>query len=71
MTDATEILVHWADLHRWAGSPHGVDAIVPRTHVSRESAAVRDGWYQRILGRLERTPADAEASLFHSPHDGI
>lgn len=45
-----------ADLHQWGGCPHGADSIAPHTHVSTESAAARDGWYDRMLA-----PVDAPA----------
>ncbi|BCW48023.1 alpha/beta hydrolase fold domain-containing protein [Arthrobacter sp. StoSoilB13] len=38
-----------ADLHQWAGTIHGSDLMVPEAHVSKESAAVRRGWYDRRM----------------------
>ncbi|SEQ70614.1 alpha/beta hydrolase fold [Arthrobacter sp. OV608] len=42
-----------ADLHQWAGTIHGSDLMVPEAHVSKESAAVRRGWYDRRMTRIE------------------
>lgn len=49
-----------ADLHQWAGTIHGSDLMVPEAHVSKESAAVRRGWYDRRMTRIEQ---DAKRSL--------
>jgi acetyl esterase/lipase len=43
-----------ADLHQWAGTIHGSDLMVPEAHVSKESAAVRRGWYDRRMTRIEQ-----------------
>ncbi|WP_251044239.1 alpha/beta hydrolase [Arthrobacter sp. ISL-48] len=49
-----------ADLHQWAGTIHGSDLMVPEAHVSKESAAVRRGWYDRMMTRIEE---DTKLSL--------
>ena len=40
-----------ADLHVWAGGPHGFDALAPSSHLAREARTTRAQWLLRILAR--------------------